>query len=143
MSRGHGRVQRIILESVNGTRYGCTVRQLAYLVYGVRRLEVPTEAQLVAVRRAVRRLMDEGRVLERVMFGTDRYIVPATVPAPRSPRPSARVNLMTRQVLQCLECDLRWVSEQSAPHRLCWSCGEPGTPVRRPRRHRAPVAAPR
>lgn len=128
MSRGHGRIQRIILESVNGTRYGCTIRQLAYRAYGVARLEVPTEAQLVAVRRAVRRLVDEGRVLERVMFGTDRYIVAATPPVPR---PRTRVNLAVRQVLQCRACDLRWVSERSAPHRLCWSCGEPGTPARR------------
>lgn len=121
-------MERIILESVNATRYGCTVRQLAYRMYGVARLEVPTESQLGSVDRAVRRLLEQGRVLERVMFGTDRYIVPATAPVAR---PRRRVNLSVRQLLQCRACDLRWVSEESAPHRLCWSCGEPGTPVRR------------
>lgn len=76
-------MQRLILESVNGTRYGRTVRQLAYLAYGVGRGETPTEAQIVTVRRAVRRLIAEERVVERVMFGTDRYILPA---APRCVR---------------------------------------------------------
>jgi hypothetical protein len=138
MSRGHGRVQRIILESVNVTRYGCTVRQLAYRTYGVGRLDTPTESQLVAVRRAVRRLLAEERVVERTVFGTDRYIFAATPRErrPHRPRPSNATDLTQRQTLQCVDCDLRWVSEQGAPHRLCWQCGEPGTPTRTHRRRR-------
>jgi hypothetical protein len=142
MSRGHGRVQRIVLESVNSTRYGCTVRQLAYLTYGTGRNDAPTEAQIVSVQRAVRRLLAEERVVERVMFGDARYILPA---APRAPRPKRRrtakgIDLMQRQALECRECDLRWVSEEGAPHRLCWSCGEPGKPTAR-RSRGAPVTA--
>jgi hypothetical protein len=138
VSRGHGRVQRIILESVNSTRYGCTVRQLAYQTYGIGRLDAPTESQLVAVRRAVRRLLAEERVVERTVFGTDRYIFPATPRErrPNRPRPSRGANLMQRQTLQCLGCNLRWVSEQGAPHRLCWQCGEPGQPISTHRRRK-------
>ena len=117
MSRGHGRLQRIIVQTVNGTRYGCTVRQLAYATHG-REID-PTESQLAAVRRAVDRLLEAGRVVERVMLGTDRYILPAN--------PS----VATRQrILQCLACDLRWVSEERAAHPHCWSCGQPGRPAR-------------
>ena len=43
MSRGHGRLQRVILNTVNGTRYGCTVPQLAYVTYGI---DQPTEVAL-------------------------------------------------------------------------------------------------
>jgi ribosomal protein L32 len=131
MSRGHGRVQRIILQSVNSTRYGCTIRQLAYLTYGIDREDGPSEAQTAAVRRAVGRLLQEERVIERVMFGTDRYILPATPPAARPrQRRSTSTGLTDQQTLQCNDCDIRWVSEERAPHRLCWSCGEPGKPAR-------------
>jgi len=132
MSRGHGRVQRIILQSVNGTRYGCTVQQLAYATYGIDRENGPSEAQITAVRRAVGRLLREERVVERVMFGTDRYILPATPPAarPKRRRAMAGTGLTNQQTLQCVDCDIRWVSEEGAPHRLCWSCGEPGKPAR-------------
>lgn len=132
-------MQRIVLESVNGTRYGCTVRQLAYLTYGIGRGDAPTEAQIASVHRAVRRLLAEERVVERVMFGVDRYILPAE---PRAPRPKLRrtangIDPMRRQALECRDCNLRWVSEEGAPHRLCWSCGEPGQPPTR--RARQPV----
>ena len=136
MSRGHRRAKRMILELVNGTRYGCTVRQLAYLTYGVGREDAPTEAQLMAMHRTVRRLLAEGRVVERPMFGVDRYVLPATPPFPREMyrhSPSGP-NRGERQTLQCLGCDVRWVSEEGAPHRLCWSCGEPGTPAKVRRR---------
>ena len=53
MSRGRGRVQRTIMEAVNETRYGCTIRSLAYRVYGGGREQGPTEAQLEVVRRVV------------------------------------------------------------------------------------------
>jgi hypothetical protein len=117
MSRGHGRLQRIILQTVNSTRYGCTVRQLAYATYG-REID-PTEAQLATVRSVVDRLLEAGRVVERVMLGTDSYILPA------------KPHMATRQqILQCLKCDLRWASEERAPHPYCWSCGRPGLPAR-------------
>ena len=133
MSRGQGRVQRIVLESVNGTRYGCTVRGLAYLSYGIGRYDAPTEAQIESVQRAVRRLLAEERVVERVMLGVDRYILPAEarVPRPKRRRNANGTDHMGRQALECRHCDLRWVSEEGAPHRLCWSCGEPGTPPAR------------
>lgn len=115
MSRGRGRLRRIILQSVNATRYGCTVRQLAYLSYGGD--DGPSEAHMSLVDRAVRRLLDEDRVVERTMFGTERYLLPAS-PAVRGAEPT---------ILQCLDCDVRWVSEEGAPHLLCWSCGEPGS----------------
>jgi hypothetical protein len=125
-------VQRIILQSVNATRYGCTIRQLAYLTFGTDREDGPSEAQIAAVRRAVSRLLRDERVIERVMFGTDRYILPATPPAsrPKRRRSTAGADHMNQQTLQCAECDTRWVSEEGAPHRLCWSCGEPGKPAR-------------
>lgn len=125
-------MQRIILQSVNGTRYGCTIRQLAYLTYGVNREDSPSEAQIAAVRRAVSRLLQEERVIERVMFGTDRYILPATPPAsrPKRRRLTTGADQTIQQTLQCVECDIRWVSEEGAPHRHCWSCGEPGKPAR-------------
>jgi len=127
VSRGHGRQERIILQTVNGTRYGCTVRQLAYAAYGPDRGDGPSETQLAAVRRIVDRLLREERVVERVMLGTDRYILPA--------RPSVAT---TQQMLQCLDCDLRWVTEEHAPHPHCWSCGRPGLPTRPYVRTRVP-----
>lgn len=131
MGRGHGRLQRIILQSVHGTRYGCTIAELAYLTYGIGRTDGPSGAQIEAVRRAVDRLLQEERVIERVMFGTDRYILPATPPAsrPKRRRLSTGTDLASQQTLQCVACDIRWVSEERAPHRLCWSCGEPGKPA--------------
>lgn len=125
-------MQRIVLQSVNSTRYGCTIPQLAYLSYGLDRKDGPSEAQIAAVRRAVSRLLQEERVIERVMFGTDRYILPAT-PAASRPKPrrsTTGADLTNQQALQCVDCDIRWVSEEGAPHRLCWSCGEPGKPAR-------------
>ncbi len=126
-------MQRIILQSVSSTRYGCTIAQLAYLIYGSDRKEgPPSEAQVAAVRNAVSRLLQEERVIERVMLGTDRYILPANPPASRhhQRRSTASAALASQQTLQCVDCDIRWVSEEGAPHRLCWSCGEPGTPAR-------------
>ena len=131
MGRGNGRLERIILQSVNGTRYGCTITQLAYLAHGTGREDGPSEARLAAVRRAVSRLLQEERVVERVMFGTDRYILPANTPA-------SSAGLASQETLQCVDCDVRWVSEQGAPHRCCWSCGEPGRPARANARRRVP-----
>lgn len=55
MSRGLGTLQRRILSILE--REGMTCPQLARRIYGV-----PTEAQTYAVRRAVRRLADAGRI---------------------------------------------------------------------------------
>ena len=118
MGRGHGRLERIILQSVNSTRYGCTVTQLAYLAYGINRGDGPSPAQLSAVRDAVDQLIAEERVVERTMLGTDRYILPAS--------PAVQVE---HETLQCLDCDTRWVSEEGAPHPDCWSCGKAGRPA--------------
>ncbi len=125
-------MQRIILQSVSSTRYGCTIAQLAYLLYGTDRGDVPSEAQIAVVRNAVSRLLLEERVIERVMFGTDRYILPASPAVSRAKqrRSTANTALTSQQTLQCADCDIRWVSEEGAPHRLCWSCGEPGKPAR-------------
>jgi hypothetical protein len=142
VSRGHGRVQRIILQSVSSTRYGCTITQLAYLTYGTDRMDgPPSEAQIAVVRNAVSRLLQAERVIERVMFGTDRYILPANPRASRHQqrRSTTRDTPTNQQTLQCVDCDIRWVSEEGAPHRLCWSCGEPGKPARPYARRRARV----
>jgi hypothetical protein len=69
-----------------------------------------------AVNREVRRLLDEDRVVERTVFGAERYLL----------RASPRVLESEPTTLQCIDCDLRWVSEEGAPHLLCWSCGELG-----------------
>jgi hypothetical protein len=132
MSRGHGRLERIILQSVNSTRYGCTVPQLAYVTYGIDRKHGPSEAQIAAVRSTVGRLLREERVVERAVFGTDRYILPATptVSRPKQRTAATGTDVTEQHTLQCVDCDIRWVSEEGAPHRLCWSCGEPGKPAR-------------
>ena len=74
---------------------------------------------------------DPEAEVERVMFGTDRYILPANTPA-------SSAGLANQETLQCVDCDVRWVSEQGAPHRCCWSCGEPGRPARANARRRVP-----
>jgi hypothetical protein len=116
MAMGRRRLRRIILQSVNATKYGCTLRQLVYLSYGRGGEDGPSEAQIAAVEREVRVLLDEDRVVERAVFGTERYLLPAW--------PAALTSEST--AMQCLDCDLRWVSEEGAPHLHCWSCGEPG-----------------
>ena len=125
-------MQRIILQSVKGTRYGCTIVQLAYLIYGSNHQDGPSEAQIAVVRNAVSRLLQEERVIERAMLGTDRYILPASPAASRAKQRRSTASAVCRQpqTLQCVDCDIRWVSEEGAPHRLCWSGGEPGTPAR-------------
>ena len=119
MSRGHRQLQRLILQSVRNTRYGCTSGQLAYLTYGGRE-DAPSDSHRAAVDRAVRRLLDEHVVVERSMLGTERYLFPAVVAAPAA----------TPDIRQCLTCDVRWVSEAGAPHVCCWSCGQPGARLR-------------
>jgi hypothetical protein len=128
MSRGRRRLRWLILQSVNRTRYGCTVGQLAYQCFDIDREVGPTEAQLAAVDRAVRRLLDEGDLVERAMLGTQRCLFPASPAVPGS----------AQRMLACLDCDLVWVSEEGAQHPLCWSCDEPGQPVRL-RKSRAPA----
>jgi hypothetical protein len=129
MSRGRRRLRRLILQSVNSTRYGCTVGQLAYRCYDLGWEAGPTEAQFAAVDRAMRLLVDDGHVVERTMLGTQRCFVPASPAVPGSAQP----------MLACLGCDLFWVSEEGAPQPLCWSCDEPGQPVRLRKPRRAPT----
>jgi hypothetical protein len=135
MTIGRRRLRQIILQSINATKYGCTVRQLVYLSYGPGGEDGPSEAQIAAVHREVRRLLDEDLVVERAVFGTERYLLPAWPAAATS----------ESVAMQCLDCDLRWVSEEGAPHLLCWSCGEPGQVVepsyRRVPRRRIRVSA--
>lgn len=61
MSRGHGRVERAILDHVATTPplKGAPMSQLASAVYGV---DEPTRSQMVSTRRAVRKLESEGLV---------------------------------------------------------------------------------
>lgn len=61
MSRGHGRVERAVIEQVAEAPVfkGVSMSQLAAAVYAV---DEPTRSQLVSIRRAVRRLVDEGIV---------------------------------------------------------------------------------
>jgi hypothetical protein len=129
MSRGRRRLRRLILQVVNDTRYGCTVGQLAYQCYDLGREAGPTEGQLAAIDRAVRLLLDDGRVVERPMLGTQRCLFPA----------SPVVAGSAQRMLACLDCDLFWVSEEGAPRPLCWSCDEPGQPVRLRKPRRAPA----
>jgi hypothetical protein len=124
MSKGRQRLRRIILQSINSTKYGCTVRQLVYASYGAGGEDGPTQAQVAAVEREVRLLLEADLVVERAVFGAERYLLPAW--------PAALTSEST--AMQCLECDLRWVSEEGAPHLLCWSCGEPGQVVDAPNR---------
>jgi hypothetical protein len=65
MSRGHGGVQRAVLEAVESNRYGTTIEDLVWRCYPG---EESTQAHIVAVSRAVRRLIDEGRLMEQAGF---------------------------------------------------------------------------
>ncbi|MER5209377.1 hypothetical protein ABT063_01955 [Streptomyces sp. NPDC002838] len=61
MSRGHGRVERAVIEQVTAAPAfkGVAMSKLAAAVYAV---EEPTRSQLVSTRRAVRKLAEEGVV---------------------------------------------------------------------------------
>ena len=60
MSRGHGRVQRAVLLELSSRP--ATAYALARAVYRLDATQTPSEAQLVAVRRAIRRLRQEGLI---------------------------------------------------------------------------------
>lgn len=74
MSRGHGKVQRRIVEIVEVNemqkwRDGPTVADLATIIYG----EDRTDSQYESTRRAAQRLVEDG-TLKRL---GDRYVTPA------------------------------------------------------------------
>ena len=62
MSRGHGKVQQAILLEL--AYRPANAYQLAQAVYRLPATETPTTAQLVAVRRAIRRLREDGTLPE-------------------------------------------------------------------------------
>jgi hypothetical protein len=132
MSRGHGRVQRIILETIaQSPRFGFTDRDLVGHVYEAYDDEI-TEAQIVAVRRAVRALLAEGVVVERTRHAERRRITSAGSPRQRGSAVrlrSPRVAAEGPAWLRCVPCDVEWQRQDTE---LCWSCGTPGAPLSRP-----------
>jgi hypothetical protein len=132
MSRGHGWVQQVILETImQSPRYGFTDSDLVGHVYQAYDDEI-TDAQIVAVRRAVRALLAEGVVVEkardaerrRIGFAGSAGSKRSTVRL-REPRVAARSLVW----LRCVPCDVHW---QRQGAELCWSCGGPGEPLSRP-----------
>jgi hypothetical protein len=130
MSRGHGRVQRAILEAVAASRdYGTTIPDLVWRCYPG---EEATEAHAVAVRRAVRRLIAEGRVIEQAGFyGRRLSPAPPAKPPTTIPKPAREsgATAASDSWLQCVACEVQW-RRDSAP--ACWSCGGPGSPASPP-----------
>jgi hypothetical protein len=115
MSRGHGRLERLILEAVgSSSRHGSTLQGLVWRCY-----PEPTQAQVEAVRRAVDRLIAEGRLMEQSGFYGHRI---STAVAPK-PRPA--IAMPEDGWLRCIPCEVQWLGEESA---TCWSCGSPGIP---------------
>src|SRR4051812_34521333 len=123
MSRGHGWVQRVILETITQSpRYAYSDRDLVGLVYQSYDDDI-TEAQLVAVRRAVRALLAEGLVIERPASAGRRRISSAEANGS-----AVRVSATAPAWLGCARCDVQW---QGNDAELCWSCGAPGERVGR------------
>jgi hypothetical protein len=115
MSRGHRRIERVILEAVgSSSRHGSTIDALVWRCYPG---EEPTEAHRVAVQRALRRLIAQGRLIEQSGF-YGRHISPAVAPKPRLAHAGAEAGW-----LRCARCDVAWLREHAA---TCWSCGSPG-----------------
>jgi hypothetical protein len=132
MSRGHGWVQRIILETITQSpRYGFTDRDLVGHVYQAYDDEI-TEAQIVAVRRAVRALLAEGVIVEKTRDVERRRISFADSAGPKGSAVRLREPRVTAESLtwlHCAQCDVHW---QRQGAELCWSCGGPGEPLSRP-----------
>ena len=134
LSRELGRAASAILETIaESPRYGFTDRDLVGHVYEAYDDEI-TEAQIVAVRRAVRALLAEGVVVERPQV-TEHLRIASAAPVPARPRGSAvrlrapRVAAPVPAWLQCVPCDVQWQHEDAE---LCWSCGKAGVPHPRP-----------
>ena len=131
MSNGHGRVQRIILETITQSpRYGFTDRDLVGHVFGAYDDEI-TDSHIAAVRRAVRALLAEGVLVEGPRH-PDRHRTPAAAARQKG----ATVRLRAPRVkahgsawLRCDPCDVEW---QGSDAELCWSCGMPGEPLAGP-----------
>jgi hypothetical protein len=115
MSRGHRRIERLVLEAVgSSSRNGSTIDALVWRCYPG---EESTEARLVAVQRAVRRLITQGRLIEQSGF-YGRHISPAVAPKPRLAHAPAEAGW-----LRCAPCEVAWRREHA---QTCWSCGSPG-----------------
>lgn len=131
MSRGHGWVQRVILETIEqAPRYRFTDRDLVGHVYQAYDDEI-TETHIVAVRRAVRALLAEGVVVERTRDAERRRITSAESAGPRGSAVrlrAPRVVAVGPTWLQCVPCDVQWQRQDAE---LCWSCGKPGAPLSR------------
>jgi hypothetical protein len=129
MSRGHGWVQRVILEAITQSpRHAYSDRDLVGHVYQSYDDDI-TDAQLVAVRRAVRALLAEGLVVERPSNAGRRRI---SSPSPKRSAFWLRepwVAAAERAWLRCVPCDVQW---QRKDGELCWSCGAAGQPVHPP-----------
>ena len=143
MSRGLGRVQRTIVGTLTrglSKRYRprYTIRSLAQRVY--ERAE-PTEAQLSAVRRAVRGLVTAGLVAEAddgLIDHRDRHYVSTAVPPrhrrrvpnpriPRGPVASVSADLSVEFTAACDQCgnDATWTHTWDDRYVVdCSSCGD-------------------
>jgi hypothetical protein len=131
VSNGHGRVQRIILETIaQSPRYWFTDCDLVGHVFEAYDDEV-TDSHIAAVRKAVRALLAEGVLVEGPRHA-DRHRITPAVPARQK---GATVRLRAPRLkdgpawLQCDPCDVEW---QGPDAELCWSCGMPGEPSTRP-----------
>jgi hypothetical protein len=123
MSRGHGRLQRTILDAVESSRFGTTIQDLVWRCYPG---EEATEAQAMVVSRAVRRLIAEGRLMEQPGFyGRRITVAPPSKPQPER-GPARAPGHQPDDWLQCIACEVRWRRGDDA---VCWSCGEPGLPA--------------
>jgi hypothetical protein len=132
MSRGHGRVQRVILETIaQSPRYAFTDRDLVGHVYEAYDDEI-TEAHIVAVRRAVRALLAEGVVVEKAGPAERRRIIAARSAGPRGSAVRLRAPRVAADALpwlRCVPCDVEWQRQDAE---ACWSCGRPGAPMNHP-----------
>jgi len=128
MNSGHGWVQRAILEAITQSpRYAYTDRDLVGHVYQSYDDDI-TEAQLVAVRRAVRALLAEGLVVERPGNTGRRHIGSAGSKGSAVRLREPWVAAAERAWLRCVPCDVQWQRHDAD---LCWTCGAPGEPVGR------------
>jgi ketosteroid isomerase-like protein len=132
VSSGHGRIQRIILETVaQSPRYCFTDSDLVGHVFEAYDEEI-TESHIAAVRKAVRALLAEGVLVERPGHA-DRHRMTSAAPARQK---GATVRLRAPRVtadgpawLRCGLCDVEWQRQDAE---LCWSCGMSGVPSTRP-----------
>jgi hypothetical protein len=63
MSRGHGRLQRLALGMIESADRPVYTSDIAYSAFDIGEWKRPTEAQVVSVRRALRKLAKEGHIV--------------------------------------------------------------------------------